>query len=264
TSSGCWGSSCCSSASWTRTGAGSGRRRGGPPDVSGGERGDDRPPRRTDPDLSAGSTHRGTDADRDDPVPPTRNGRRRPRMTLTAPAARAEASVTHRLRGPLGGLRGRDLLTGLCTLGQLEDEAPTAALGALRPDAAPVRFDDAPGNGQAQAEALPGLLAASLPVGFEDPLNGLLAQAGAGVGDREADAHTLLLHPDHDGAFGEAKLDGVAHQVPEDLQDRKSTRLNSSHVKISYAVFCLKKKTKHQNTLSSCISTTLYLIQLCY
>src|SRR5207302_10947963 len=27
--------------------------------------------------------------------------------------------------------------------------------------------------------------------------------------------------------------------------DRKSTRLNSSHVKISYAVFCLKKKKKH-------------------
>src|SRR5436305_12007083 len=28
------------------------------------------------------------------------------------------------------------------------------------------------------------------------------------------------------------------------LQDRKSTRLNSSHVRISYAVFCLKKKNK--------------------
>src|SRR5947209_17108129 len=28
------------------------------------------------------------------------------------------------------------------------------------------------------------------------------------------------------------------------LQDRKSTRLNSSHANISYAVFCLKKKTK--------------------
>src|SRR5690349_22089906 len=27
--------------------------------------------------------------------------------------------------------------------------------------------------------------------------------------------------------------------------DRKSTRLNSSHVEISYAVFCLKKKTRH-------------------
>src|SRR5690606_40812630 len=29
------------------------------------------------------------------------------------------------------------------------------------------------------------------------------------------------------------------------LGDRKSTRLNSSHVKISYAVFCLKKKNRH-------------------
>src|SRR5207249_10014355 len=31
------------------------------------------------------------------------------------------------------------------------------------------------------------------------------------------------------------------------LGDRKSTRLNSSHVSISYAVFCLKKKTKKKN-----------------
>src|SRR3712207_8939023 len=30
-----------------------------------------------------------------------------------------------------------------------------------------------------------------------------------------------------------------------DEQDRKSTRLNSSHANISYAVFCLKKKKKH-------------------
>src|SRR5690349_22411149 len=30
--------------------------------------------------------------------------------------------------------------------------------------------------------------------------------------------------------------------------DRKSTRLNSSHVEISYAVFCLKKKTKKKYT----------------
>src|SRR2546430_11236895 len=29
-----------------------------------------------------------------------------------------------------------------------------------------------------------------------------------------------------------------------DLRDRKSTRLNSSHSQISYAVFCLKKKNK--------------------
>src|SRR5436309_6735392 len=36
-------------------------------------------------------------------------------------------------------------------------------------------------------------------------------------------------------------------EVPREQvgQDRKSTRLNSSHVKISYAVFCLKKKKHH-------------------
>src|SRR5699024_4901185 len=32
-------------------------------------------------------------------------------------------------------------------------------------------------------------------------------------------------------------------------KDRKSTRLNSSHVSISYAVFCLKKKNYYDNTL---------------
>src|SRR2546430_12479950 len=32
------------------------------------------------------------------------------------------------------------------------------------------------------------------------------------------------------------------------LEDRKSTRLNSSHSQISYAVFCLKKKKKNTNT----------------
>src|SRR5207249_9433939 len=35
----------------------------------------------------------------------------------------------------------------------------------------------------------------------------------------------------------------VQPRVPIWLGDRKSTRLNSSHVSISYAVFCLKKKT---------------------
>src|SRR5690242_21175846 len=35
----------------------------------------------------------------------------------------------------------------------------------------------------------------------------------------------------------------------ERLADRKSTRLNSSHMSISYAVFCLKKKKKHPTNL---------------
>src|SRR2546429_4582202 len=47
---------------------------------------------------------------------------------------------------------------------------------------------------------------------------------------------------------------GAINWVPTTLQDlsggaidRKSTRLNSSHGYISYAVFCLKKKNKHSN-----------------
>src|SRR5205807_9505844 len=35
--------------------------------------------------------------------------------------------------------------------------------------------------------------------------------------------------------------------VEQRMRDRKSTRLNSSHLVISYAVFCLKKKKKKQN-----------------
>src|SRR5207302_4291909 len=38
---------------------------------------------------------------------------------------------------------------------------------------------------------------------------------------------------------------------PRAPADRKSTRLNSSHVKISYAVFCLKKKKRNKETLSA-------------
>src|SRR5690606_2062354 len=41
----------------------------------------------------------------------------------------------------------------------------------------------------------------------------------------------------------ELELTGChVRDLPVDAVDRKSTRLNSSHVKISYAVFCLKKK----------------------
>src|SRR5690606_40771294 len=51
------------------------------------------------------------------------------------------------------------------------------------------------------------------------------------VGDHVVGLEAVL---DVDGELAEAAL----------LEDRKSTRLNSSHVKISYAVFCLKKKKK--------------------
>src|SRR2546427_4503112 len=43
----------------------------------------------------------------------------------------------------------------------------------------------------------------------------------------------------HDCARGQQAVERVHHAL-----DRKSTRLNSSHSQISYAVFCLKKKKK--------------------
>src|SRR3712207_8776707 len=43
---------------------------------------------------------------------------------------------------------------------------------------------------------------------------------------------------------------GWAGRRPERLPDRKSTRLNSSHANISYAVFCLKKKDVHRQAAS--------------
>src|SRR2546430_3234840 len=75
---------------------------------------------------------------------------------------------------------------------------------------------------------------------------------------------TLFRSPDHgfiDDIRGERALDAVHHErqvaphaalrqaserQPE--QDRKSTRLNSSHSQISYAVFCLKKKKTTKTT----------------
>src|SRR5690625_6571651 len=45
-------------------------------------------------------------------------------------------------------------------------------------------------------------------------------------------------------ATGELLLDHYLAMTPDLEEDRKSTRLNSSHVAISYAVFCLKKKKK--------------------
>src|SRR2546430_3845072 len=40
-----------------------------------------------------------------------------------------------------------------------------------------------------------------------------------------------------------------------DQTDRKSTRLNSSHSQISYAVFCLKKKKKNKDLHHDCIAS---------
>src|SRR5690242_21341656 len=53
-------------------------------------------------------------------------------------------------------------------------------------------------------------------------------------------------------AEGEGSLYQLAFGRREQPGDRKSTRLNSSHMSISYAVFCLKKKTPTQQQSRRC------------
>src|SRR5690606_41515846 len=66
------------------------------------------------------------------------------------------------------------------------------------------------------------------------------ARPGAGKGFRARTGLGGAHAPAREEAAGPARARRAASR-----RDRKSTRLNSSHVKISYAVFCLKKKKKH-------------------
>src|SRR5688572_32492533 len=80
------------------------------------------------------------------------------------------------------------------------------------------------------------------------------SRAEAGIHDIDPDVLAVQQRVAH------AEQDERRKQVPFELlrphragieevaQDRKSTRLNSSHSQISYAVFCLKKKNKKNST----------------
>src|SRR5258705_4963753 len=72
---------------------------------------------------------------------------------------------------------------------------------------------------------------------------------GAGDGDRRGGA-------DDEHALAGMRAGGGRHARVTRCQkrDRKSTRLNSSHLGISYAVFCLKKKNAHSLTAATGIA----------
>src|SRR2546430_10927000 len=59
--------------------------------------------------------------------------------------------------------------------------------------------------------------------------------------------------------FRETRCDHCAGGPTADDEDRKSTRLNSSHSQISYAVFCLKKKNNQPRPASTASSITCSL-----
>src|SRR3712207_8055057 len=76
------------------------------------------------------------------------------------------------------------------------------------------------------------------------PLDAVGEVPWRGDESRHPTLHTLLVHV----CVEVARHAGHADVLRELIEDRKSTRLNSSHANISYAVFCLKKKiisTRH-------------------
>src|SRR5438445_3736295 len=57
-----------------------------------------------------------------------------------------------------------------------------------------------------------------------------------------------VIEDQHPGEIRVQRGDGRSEVLYRPEEDRKSTRLNSSHANISYAVFCLKKKKKKKKT----------------
>src|SRR5690242_21294198 len=71
-----------------------------------------------------------------------------------------------------------------------------------------------------------------------------LAAGAAGLGERAGRVEGQAALRGRDGRHGQGGDQGRRRADADPAEDRKSTRLNSSHMSISYAVFCLKKKNK--------------------
>src|SRR2546430_9060544 len=82
---------------------------------------------------------------------------------------------------------------------------------------------------------------------FRSRLAAKLAQASQARAERE---DMLRAHAAEIGAMIDAWDSARERRERYRSSDRKSTRLNSSHSQISYAVFCLKKKKTYQQTSS--------------
>src|SRR3989454_5141935 len=77
----------------------------------------------------------------------------------------------------------------------------------------------------------------------------LLGLQGAVLTDEEL-SHTAERYP---RCRGKGHWDVREYVRRIGVGDRKSTRLNSSHLVISYAVFCLKKKKQHERYTHYCV-----------
>src|SRR5438874_8834883 len=82
----------------------------------------------------------------------------------------------------------------------------------------------------------------------------LMARGSGDAGRDHAVAERVSVPPHQDFLLEPHRHRSAPRAAGAKTQDRKSTRLNSSHVEISYAVFCLKKK-KIQRILKNPILT---------
>src|SRR5688572_32549109 len=109
------------------------------------------------------------------------------------------------------------------------------------------------GKGVAQAQALGARLAREKFAALYSSDLGRAVQTAMAVADLTG--HEIITDPRlrerHLGIFQGLNAAEITEKYPEERRmlrtmgpDRKSTRLNSSHSQISYAVFCLKKKKK--------------------
>src|SRR5690625_6556307 len=87
----------------------------------------------------------------------------------------------------------------------------------------------------------------ALPISHEEFDHDPHIEDGRDIGDRGASHRQQTRgHEFQDAVLRASDIDGT---------DRKSTRLNSSHVAISYAVFCLKQKRKDKRRIQRPIET---------
>src|SRR5438876_3250263 len=105
-------------------------------------------------------------------------------------------------------------------------------------------------------ELLPVLRAGEPPRGFQLFVQGRRRKRGHQAKDRQPrrpTANFLQCSLGHSRRVivhaKDKRGDGKNVALGEPIEDRKSTRLNSSHPSISYAVFCLKKKKKRNENI---------------
>src|SRR6267143_5932337 len=113
--------------------------------------------------------------------------------------------------------------------------APAERVPAIRPDYLLV------------ADSVPGLIGVIGPDGAVESCNrAVLEYFGATLEEIQGWASSKLVHPDDipDVIAAQKRARETGEDLLDEHRDRKSTRLNSSHSSISYAVFCLKKKKK--------------------